>query len=41
MDGGLGRWDGRREVRGALGNGVEVVIKRLAREADHLGVGYI
>lgn len=32
--------DGRGELGGAFGKGVEVVMKRRAREADHLGVGY-
>lgn len=32
--------DGREELKGAFGEGVEVVMKRRAREADHLGVGY-
>ncbi len=32
--------DGRGELRGAFGKGVDVVIQRKAREADHLGVGY-
>ena len=32
--------DGRGELRSAFGNGVEVVMKRRAREADHLGMGY-
>lgn len=32
--------DGRGELRGAFGGGVKVVIRREAREADHLGVGY-
>lgn len=33
--------DGRAELKAALGNGVEVVVSRRAREADHLGMGYV
>lgn len=45
VDNGLGnggrvRLDGREELRGAFGQGVEVVVGRTARTADHLGVGY-
>ncbi|CAF9905953.1 MAG: hypothetical protein ALECFALPRED_001919 [Alectoria fallacina] len=32
--------DGRGKLGGAFGGGVKVVIRREAREADHLGVGY-
>ena len=32
--------DGRGGLKGAFGKGVEVVIERKARVADHLGVGY-
>lgn len=32
--------NGRGELRSAFGYGVEVVTKRRAREADHLGMGY-
>lgn len=32
--------DGRGELRGAFGEGVEVVMERRARQTDHLGVGY-
>lgn len=41
-DDGVGRVlvDGRGELRGRFGKGVEVVMGRRAREADHLGVGY-
>lgn len=33
--------DGREELKGAFGDGVEVVVRRRAREADHLGMGYV
>ena len=39
-DGGKVRVDGRGKFRGAFGEGVEVVVGRTARTADHLGVGY-
>ncbi|CAF9922724.1 hypothetical protein IMSHALPRED_005745 [Imshaugia aleurites] len=32
--------DGRGELRGAFGEGVEVMVERRAREADHMGAGY-